>query len=216
MNFSRMILVLVLILVASLGSAFAQAPEGSLDTVVDRFSADNKGLQWVLEDLSAKYRVPIGFVIDSRSTNSANVSVDLEKTPLRLALDFIVSKAPDYRWEFVDGVVNVLPHSLQDELLSTVISKFKFQGGTVDDFRRQITRIPEIRRKAKELGVRFMTLAFSSADFKHFGRDFRLEATNVSLRTLLNLTIVKSGKNFWVASRLGEDNKLVVINLAGL
>lgn len=170
-----------------------------------------------LERLAGDESIPIGWEVSQNDFVAHNINVDLDKTPLKDALDRIVLAEPSYRWTLKDGVINFYPVFDRDErlekLLTVRIKQFNPPKGlSVFAFRDAILDLPEVQSFLRSNGL----------EGSHGGNccsggipvlESEFGTANTELRPLLNKLIREGHRHMWALSRSGENREQVNLGL---
>jgi len=167
-----------------------------------------QGLARLFTDLSLSYDIPVGLEMASNDNDFDTYEINLEKGTLTELLDQFARHNTQYSWEINDGVVNIFPKDGYREfglaeILKVRISEFSIKEKTSCwEFVDSLIGTPEVQNILKTYGMTRSGLNFSGAYFPQLGPEFRLEATNKTLKTILN-TVVKESPlaKIWVIKK---------------
>jgi len=181
--------------------------------------AANIGL--LLDSFSAQTKVPTGLELSSDDDLSIpkRIRLEIKHGTLRDVLDSVVKQNPLYEWKIEDEVVNIFPKSanrdaLLKEVLETKLDKFSIDRGmTRFSFRQALTTTQALKSVLLQHKVVPINETFMSRDFDPLGRNYTLEASNLSISTLLNQVVRDSQTKSWIVLRYGEKKQYLVINL---
>jgi hypothetical protein len=154
-------------------------------------------LQDLLGKISYYYEIPIGLEIELNETPSP-VYIDFKEGTLSQLLDEIVKHYDDYSWEIKDGAVNVFPKSkyrddFLKELLDTKIGSFKIsEKTTCVGLGRDLVKTAEIDKVLKANNMRFIEQNMSGFYIMTLGEKFTLEASDMTLKEILNKVVKES------------------------
>ncbi len=175
----------------------------------------NVSVEKVLTELTTKYAVPIGLEVAWEDTSHASdkITINIEQGTVRDVLNALVKSDARYRWEQIDGIINVFPKLEQTGILDVVVHDFKINGIISTSVVRQaITDSPEVKSKLDTLGIHLLNPVQLSIGVREVKRSFSINLQNVTVRSILN-QIAKSGNtNYWVVSRFGQNNEFLIIN----
>jgi hypothetical protein len=116
---------------------------------------------------------------------------------LRETLDSIVVADPRYRWELVDGVINVLPVAGEPAFLTTRIGELEVRNATSANWPLgKLQALPEVKRAMRDLGLRWGVTLFVSGQPPH-PADFSVRCKDVTLREALNAIARAQGIAVW-------------------
>lgn len=168
----------------------------------------------VLERLSAQYSVPIGVesVPDSVG-GKTRIAVDVQDGTVMDVLNGIASRDPTYRWQEIDGVVDVFPKTSVDSLLETVIGNYEVRNVNKEDAIKILKDSAEVKRQLSKTGARertFLTPTWTPLD--KLPR-FTLVLKKATVRTILNEILKASGSNYWAFFRYGVKNEYLSLSV---
>lgn len=168
-------------------------------------------------DLSLSYDIPIGLEIALNDDELATYEINFRKGALSDLLTQFVTRHDQYTWEIKDGVVNVFPHdshrdAVLDELLQTEISSFAVQEKTscwtLED---SLVNTPEVKRVLSIHGLTPRGRNHVGFYIPQVGRNFTLEVSNTSLRSILNQVVRESPvAKSWLVKRYDSDRKFLI------
>ena len=181
--------------------------------------ADN--IHLLLLKLSNEKGIPIGLEVSSEDdlSQTRTIHVQIKQGTLVDVLNSIVEQNPLYTWRIQDDVVNVIPlEANRDQLLRSVLEKrlekFSIARGTSRfTLRQTLSKTREIRAILDQGGVVPNNQTFMSRDGSPLGRQYGLEATNISVSELLNRVIRESQTKYWIVMRDGQNKQYFVLNL---
>jgi len=205
--------IVLLILISALTGFGQQPADDFLSRSVPEMRMARVGVHQILSRLSVRYRVPIGFeAIPSETPPQPNevISINIENGTVRDVLNAITEADSRYRWEEVDGVINVFPRERQDEILEVVVREFQVNRMPAARVREAITDLPEVKARLDSLGVSPLHLTL----MPHI-RDrslISLNLRNVTVRDILNEIARRSTSRYWVVSKFGDHNEFLIIN----
>lgn len=160
-------------------------------------------LRLALGTLSATYDVPIGVEYSVTHSDQRTINLDFKDGTIKEVLDSIVKQEPLYRWELVDGVVNVVPTRDRDPFieafLNTPVDRFDPGKWTsIFQVREAIGHIPEVRRMLEANRKTFYTGGvYVKRPSIYAKKDVDLSISRTTVRGLLNRIIGESEHNFW-------------------
>jgi hypothetical protein len=129
---------------------------------------------------------------------------------LRQALDTIVETDPRYRWELVDGVINLLPAKAEPALLQTHISEFRVENMfSAMDALSPLLALPEVKKAMDDLHLKPGIAVFVSSVSR---KPFSVKCKNVTLRQALNAIALAQGHITWdyVELHCGGKDEVIV------
>jgi len=141
--------------------------------------------------------------------NSTQVWIPLNKT-LRQALDTIVERDTRYRWEMVDGTVNLLPATGEPALLQTRINDFHVEN-TVSAIAAlgPLLALPEVKKAMNDLHLKPGIAVFISPGSP---KPFSVACKGVTLRQALNAIARAQGRAVWdyIEIHCQDRNEVVI------
>lgn len=161
-----------------------------------------------LEYLTTRQAFSQGLRLTRTAGGVASIASDCEEEPitqrwmplgasLRNVLDAIVSKDLRYRWDFDDGVINLIPRDGEPALLSTHIRRFLLDKPTAIDYAvNQLLALPEVQEQESRLhispGVQLLSGPVPMHDTK-----ITLQLENITLKEMLNAIVRTHGRAVW-------------------
>lgn len=184
---------------------------------LENVQIEGQGIEALLTDLSLSYNIPIGLEIASHDDEFTTYTLDLKRGPLTDLLTQFVRQHNQYTWEIKDGVVNIFPKSnyrdfVLDELLKVQISQFSVKENTgcwrlVDS----LTNTVEVQNVLKTYGLARSGLNFSGGYFPQVGRHFKLDVSDMTVKTILNKVIKESPiAKIWLIKKYSHDQTFVI------
>lgn len=178
---------------------------------------EGQGVEALLTDLSLSYNIPIGLEIASNDDEFTTYTLDLKKGTLTDLLTQFVKQHNEYTWEFKDGVVNIFPKQnyrdfVLDELLTVQISKFSVrENSSCFMLEESLTNTVEVRKILQTHGLARSGLNFSGAYFPQLGRHFKLDISDMTVKTILNKVVKESPiAKIWLIKRYSHDQTFVI------
>lgn len=218
--------VIVLLIASAQGATgYAQSTRSEvqdwLSIRVENLELEADNIHLLLLKLSNEKRIPIGLEVSSEDdlSQTRTIRVRIKQGTLADVLNSIVEQNPLYTWRVQDDVVNVIPlEPNRDQLLRSVLEKrlekFSIARGTSRlTLRQTLSKTREIRAILNQGGVVPNNQSFMSRDVSPLGRQYGLEATNISVSELLNRVIRESQTKYWIVMREGEKKQYFVLNL---
>jgi hypothetical protein len=182
---------------------------------VPKTHLEGLGFDGLLADLAVKYGITIG-VEDFRSDVSETdyrTSMDLPSGRLGSLVDRIIATDSRYRWNEINGVIQVYPTGRREDLLDVVIHEFSREGNFLQaQIADEICNLPEVKSKMNALGISaFNPLPISMIMGADYTDRYSVHVHDVTVRDLLN-EIAKSSKyHFWAIGRWSPENKIVTL-----
>jgi hypothetical protein len=204
-------------LICAQESAVAHKDENLAGRQLENVQIEEQGIEALFTDLSLSYDIPIGLEIVSNDNEFATYTLDLKKGTLTDLLTQFAKQHNEYTWEIKDGVVNVFPkynyrNSVLDELLRVQISKFSVkENSSCWALVESLTNTVEVRNVLKTYGMTRSGLNFSGAYFPQVGRHFKLDVSDMTLKTILNKVIKESPvAKIWLIKKYSVDGTFMI------
>jgi hypothetical protein len=225
MNKPRTVLA-ILTLFAGYGITLAQAPvaedqrTGLAESALRDVFIKESNLPLALAEIAHSYKIPIGIEISPEDDlqKERNIQVYMKSGTLRDLLSSVVSQNPSYTWNVEDNVVNVFPKGNREpflkNLLETKIDSIQIPRGTDRlALRDLLTENPQVQAILASFGVKGNNEIFMSHDLATLGRSFSLNASNNSVKAILNRVIQESEAKFWIVNRYGKEERYLLVNV---
>lgn len=205
----------LLCVLASVCVAQSQANK-HLDKKVASFELSDVPMSLLLERLAKTYQVPIGLETIPKEGDKASheFSVRIEEGTVRDVLEAVIRADPRYKWEEIDGVINVSPKTGGSPILEIVVSNFRVDYANRKDAGLSIIQLPEVKARLKELGLTRSDFGSLPAPSYDDLPRFSLRLRNVSVRRILNEIMKISGSSYWVFSRYGDRNEYFLLSIS--
>jgi hypothetical protein len=171
---------------------------------------------WILGDLASKHNVPIGIEIVPEETNERSdegLQINVKDGTVKEALDAFVQIYPYYKWEEVNGVINISPKIEPDPLLETMISNFEVKQKNAAEISEAITKLPEVEIALRNDGLEAKRLTLLKS--KPYDQWPKLSFTvqDKTVREILNHIIRTQNCKYWAVSRWGRSQKYIEITV---
>ncbi len=197
----------------------ATGTQNLADLRVENVSVKRSNVLLALADIAANYNVPIGLEVSSDDDllKERNIIVRMKKGTLKQVLDSVVGQNPLYTWDIVDDVINVFPKSDREPFLKALLET-RIESLRIAErmdrftFRESLTKTPEVRGTLTAFGIQSNNEIFSSSDIRPLGRGFSLDASNMTVKSILNRVIRDSETKFWIVNRDGEQKQYLLLN----
>lgn len=173
----------------------------------------------VLDTLALDHNVPIGFEISRRSSDDTLISISKSDVSVREVLDLVMEQDSAYRWNEIDGVINVTPSADRYEFLALLLETpvAQFAPGTAGNnfgLRNSILKIPEVRTVMASSGVVKARLSDIPSNHQaNSGPTADLAMANTTVRGVLNRLVKVSPYRMWVVGMSGERRSELFISL---
>ena len=176
-----------------------------------------QGIEAFFSDLSLEYGIPIGLEIASNDNHFEEYDIEFKKGTLGDFLNKFVKAYNLYAWDITDGVVNIFPKGgyrdqVIDDLLKTKVASFKVTENTncwtaID----LLLATPELKGKLEASGVVQSGLNFSGSYIPHLGRQFTLDVSNMTVKSILNKVAKDSPlAKIWVIKKYGYEQTFFI------
>ena len=202
-----------------------QAPRGNNQDLrnmpIENFELNGANIGLVLSDLSMQKNLAIGLEVSSQDdlSQTKTVLLQIKRGTLADVLNSIVKQNPLYTWKIQDGVINVLPveanrDPLLRDVLETRLEKFSIERGMSKfNVRQSLSTVPVIKSILTQHKVVADNSAFMSREFTPLGREYELEASNITVSGLLNHIVRESQTKYWVVQRYGARRQYFILTL---
>ena len=175
---------------------------------LEKVQIDAQSIGSFFSELALSCNIPIGLEIASKQDESASYSINFEKGTLSELLTQFVIQHNQYTWEIREGVVNVFPKDdyrdgLFRGLLETEIAQFAVRENTsCAALAESLVTTPEIKKTLDASATRYRAPDFTGFYIPQTGRQFTLNVSNVTLKSILNKVVGHSPTaRFWVITR---------------
>lgn len=220
-------LAILLLIFASFGISAEPSPsvevtQDLLSRPIDNLDLEATNIGRLLDRFSFQTKIPIGLEVssdDDLSATKKRMRLEIKHGTLRDVLDSVVKQNPLYEWKIEDQVVNVFPKdanrdAVLKEVLETKLDRFSvYRNMTRFTFRQALTTTPPVKQLLLQHNVLPDNQSFMSRDFVPLGRNYTLEASNLSVASLLNRVIRESETKSWLVLRYGKGKRYFVVNL---
>jgi len=184
---------------------------------LEKVQIEGQGVEALLTDLSLSYNIPIGLEMAPHDDELTTYTLDLQKGTLTDLLNQFVKQHNQCTWEIEDGAVNIFPKSnfrdsVLAELLNVQIGKFSVKENSgcwalVDS----LTNTVEVQKVLKTHMMTRSGLNFSGAYFPQLGRHFKLDVSDITLKTILNKVVKESPiAKIWLIKKYSHDQTFVI------
>lgn len=176
-----------------------------------------QGVDGLLSSLALSHDIPIGLESAAGEDESAEYEIDFQGGTLSDFLTQFAARHQQYEWEIRDGVVNVFPKSEHRDALFAGLLKVKIgrlsvkEGTSTWNLAESLAASPEVKKFLKASGTAYRGRGFTGPYIPQLGRRFTLDASNVTLGSLLNRVIKESpAAKFWRVTRNHHDGTLAI------
>lgn len=194
------------------------AKHGNLATFeLENVHIEAQSIESFFSDLSLEYGIPIGLEIASNDNHFEEYNVGLKKGTLADFLNKFVKSYNLYAWDITDGVINIFPKDgyrdqVIGDLLTTRVANFKVNENT-DSWKAidLLLATPEIKSKLAASGVAQSGLNFSGSYIPHLGREFTVDVSNMTVKSILNKVAKESPlARIWVIKKYGYEQTFFI------
>jgi hypothetical protein len=218
-NLKKLIFISVTFLLFSLHSAsLALANQNESLELLDKkvtLVLNHFDEELVLRTLAMRAKVAIGFEAICKNTGTKEartININVKKGTVRDVLDAFIKENPRYRWELVNGIINVLPRESQDSILEIMVHNFNLSNMNVDELSLAIADLPEISAKLNKMKVSPAKVLVDTGEPKETPR-FSITLQDLTLREILNELLRKGHSNYWAVERYGTNNEYIRFRL---
>lgn len=187
------------------------------DMQLENVRIEEQSIESLFTALSLSYNIPIGLEIASNDDEFATYALDLKKGTLTDLLTQFARQHNQYTWKIKDGVVNIFPKQnyrdfVLDELLTVQISKFSVrENSSCFTLEESLTNTVEVRKILQTYGLARSGLNFSGVYFPQVGRHFKLDVSDMPVKTILNKVIKESPiAKIWLIKKYSHDQTFVI------
>jgi hypothetical protein len=175
---------------------------------LEQVQIETQSIGSFFSELAISANIPIGLEIAAKAGHLASYGTDFKKGTLSELLNEFVIQHNQYAWEIRDGVVNVFPKddyrdAVFHNLLGTRIGRFTVKENTSCwTLAETLVSTPEMKKVLEASGTTYRAPDFSGFYIPQVGRHFKLDVSNVTLRSILNRVVEQSPTaKFWVITR---------------
>ena len=192
-----------------------------VDKPVVEVNIQESNIHLTLSTLANQYKLPIGLEVaaDDDLLKERNLSVRVKAGTVKDVLDAVATQCPDYTWELKDDVINVFPKRpnrdpLLENILAVRLKAFAIQEGTARiEFTKAVVNSHELSSLLEANGLSVEYEIFSKHDISALGRRFSVNASDVTVKSLLNQVIKRSETKYWLLNRYGENRQYLLLKL---
>ena len=193
----------------------SQSIEQALGQKVKSFELANSSLPIALQRLATKYHLLVGFEslpqLDGEPALSLNVKV--EDGTVRGVLDALITKDPRYVWVPSSETVAVYPTTGRDNLMQTVITRFKVDKVDRNEAVDALLNAPELQPALRQNKIKRREIMSLPGDTTKDLTRFSLDLRQATAREVLNAIANASHSSFWSFHRYGEQNQYFSIRV---
>ena len=192
-------------------------PRDLADMRLENVRIKAQSIGQLFSSLSLSHNIPIGLEVALGDDETDTYDLDFREGTLSDLLAQFVARHDQYTWEIRDGVVNVFPKDgyrdvVLGELLGAEISDFTVKKETscwaLED---SLVTTPEIKRILTTHGITPRGRHFVGVYIPQVGREFTLNVSNLTLRSILNKVVKESPvAKSWLVKRYDSDGKFLI------
>jgi hypothetical protein len=171
------------------------------------------GLASLLADISLQYDIPIGFESAMNGSGVRETRIRKANVTLTDLLTQLMAEHSEYSWEINDAVVHVFPKEgrrdpIIERLLNVEIRKFSLGKGTLTwDVETTLLKTPEFKEVVDAYGLGTLGWNFSGFYFPNFGKNYTLDVSDTSVRSILDRIVKESPTaKFWSIRRDSREH----------
>ena len=176
-----------------------------------------QSIESFFSDLSLHYDIPIGLEIASNDDPFAMYDMEFKRGTLADFLNQFIKTYSLYTWDTRDGVINIFPKDgyrdlVIDSLLNTQVASFRIEANTsCRDAVDLLLATAEVKRKLQATGITQSGLNFSGVYFPQLGREFTLDVSVTTVKSILNKVAKDSPlARIWVSKKNGHDQTFFI------
>lgn len=175
------------------------------------FNNDDEEL--FLKTFARRASVPLGFYqLNGKDGERKKISVSVKQETIRNILDKFIESDPRYKWEVVDGVINIIPKE-QPSLLKVSVSKVDFVNIKLEDAEFAILELPEVRLALSELNISASKISINNDSVSNKSLfSLRLESTNI--QQILNEILRNKYGYYWTVEQYGKNFEYIEVRLS--
>jgi hypothetical protein len=147
-----------------------------------------------IEAIRVNCHVPTGLEMGARDPGSTPIALDVDCQDVARNFDRIVMQRPAYKWSLEDGVYDLYPKAIKDQLSGLNIKTFVLQDSTRIQALVALDKSPEVqnwRSRHRQYGG----VIISQTGFPQTQRRVSVAFENTSLRKILNWLSMNVGSN---------------------
>ena len=147
-----------------------------------------------IEAIRVNCRVPTGFEMGASDPDSTPIALDVDCQNVNRNFDQIVVQRPAYKWSMEDGVYDLYPKAIKDQLSGLNFKTFVLQDSTRIQALVALDMSPEVqnwRSRHHEYGG----VLISQTGFPQTQRKVSVAFKNTPLRKILNWLSMNVGSN---------------------
>lgn len=202
-------------LVCAQESAATKKDSDLADRKFENLRIEGQSIESLFTALSLSYNIPIGLEMASNDDEFTTYALALKEGTLTDLLTQFSNQHTQYTWEVKDGVINIFPKQnyrdfVLDELLRVHISRFSVrENSSCWTLEESLTNTVEIRKILQTYGLSRSGLNFSGAYFPQLGRLYKLDVSDMPVKSILNKVIRESPvAKIWLIKRYSVNGTL--------
>lgn len=182
---------------------------------------EEQGLESLFTRLSLSYDIPIGLEVGSNESDYTEHRIDFSAGTLSDLLAQVFPADSHYEWKISDEVVSIVPRDqyrdpVLKQLLDTRLRAFSIKRKTdCWTFVQSLVSTSELSQILEANSLTYRARGYTGGYVPALGKDFRLEASNRSTRSILN-SAVRDSKlaKFWLIRRNDDNPRTFFISLS--
>jgi hypothetical protein len=179
-------------------STFSGKGESLADLQLENVRIQSQGITSLLSKLARDYDIPVGLEIASNENQFDIYFIDFEKGTLSDLLNQFVNQYDRYTWEIQDNVVNVFPKGGSRDIRLDIILRAEIDSFSIKEntgcfqLADSLIATPEMKNVLESMDITPRGPNFSGFYFPQLGRQFTLNVSHITLRSILNRVIKES------------------------
>lgn len=166
----------------------------------------NTTAQALLRDSLGWLKIPSGIALPPDDADSARFTFHPWDLSVRTILESIVAADYRYKWSIEGGVINLLPKVGSPPLLDVRLAEFSQKEVPVKVMMEALENMPEVRRRAAQLGFNEPPGGFGFQIGLVDTRKFSVRCRNCTVREALNAIVRRSGGS-WTYREYSYEGK---------
>ena len=176
-----------------------------------------QSIEALFSDLSLQHDILIGLEIASNDDPFARYDIEFKRGTIADFLNQFTKAYNLYAWDVKDGVINIFPKDgyrdlVLDSLLNTQIANFRIEANTscwkaVD----LLLATAEVKHNLQASGITQGGLNFTGVYFPQLGREFTLDVSDMTVKSILNKVVKDSPlTRIWVSKKYGYEQTFFI------
>jgi hypothetical protein len=176
-----------------------------------------QSIESFFSNFSLQHDIPIGLEIASNDNPFAIYDIEFQSGTVADFLNQFTKAYNLYAWDIRDGVINIFPKDgyrdlVLDSLLNTQVANFRIESNTscskaID----LLLATVEVKRNLQTSGITQTGLNFSGTSLPQLGREFTLDTSNATVKSILNKVAKDSPlARMWVGKKYGYEQRFFI------